>query len=91
MKVSIRRRIWNLVFRGNLKNRGDCDRPDAPNKQIRVSSRLRGQHRLEIILHECLHAAFWDLDEEAIEQVGHDLARILWKLGYRDGEETEEA
>lgn len=90
MKVSIRRKIWNLVFRSGMKNRGDCDRPDLPNKKIRISSRLRGQHRLEIILHECLHCALWDLDEEAVDQTAHDLARILWRLGYTDGETEEE-
>jgi hypothetical protein len=35
------------------------------------------------VIHELLHAAHWDLDELAVEETAEDLARVLWKLGYR--------
>jgi len=75
------------VFARNLKENGYCDAPDVPGKTIRVSTRLRGRKRLEIILHECLHAADWSKDESWVDETAKDLARILDRLGYRDGEE----
>lgn len=42
--------------------------------------------RLDTIIHEVAHAALPDHDEAFIEQFGTDLARILWRLGYRQGE-----
>jgi len=63
---------------------GRCDPPDKPNKTITINSRLRGEELLDTIIHEVLHAASWDvLDEGFVEQTATDLARILWKLGYR--------
>ena len=38
---------------------------------------------LEILIHEMLHACFWDLDEEVVSEVGRDLSKALWKMGYR--------
>jgi hypothetical protein len=32
-----------------------------------------------VLIHEGLHAAFWDIDETVIEQVADDLARLLAK------------
>lgn len=44
---------------------------------------MRDKTTLEILIHEILHAANWDLDEHAIQETAEDLANILWKLGYR--------
>jgi hypothetical protein len=30
-----------------------------------------------------LHACHWDLGEEAITETSEDLARVLFRLGYR--------
>lgn len=64
-------------------SKGQCDRPDVKNPQIRLAPGLRCRERLEIILHEALHAAYWDLDEEAISAGARDIASLLWKMGYR--------
>jgi hypothetical protein len=85
----IRGKRWQLVF-CDLPRRthGECDPPDLPNKQIRVGAKLDEKDTLETIIHEALHAADWDKTEAWIEEVGRDIARILWRLGYRvdDGE-----
>ena len=44
---------------------------------------MHGEERLEVLIHEMLHAAYWDLDESAIEGAAADVARVLWRLGYR--------
>jgi hypothetical protein len=88
MRVRILGKLWRLMFSPNLKEHGYCDAPTLKNKTIRVSSKLRGRKRLEIILHECLHAADWTKDETWVDETAKDLARILDRLGYHDGEES---
>lgn len=38
---------------------------------------------LEVLIHELLHAAYWDLDEHAVAETADDIAGILWRLGWR--------
>ena len=84
MHVVLQGRRWLLRFVQSLKNRGDCDSPQTKNKQIRVRSDLDGEERLEVIIHELLHAGGWHRDEEYVEQEAKDIAHILWRIGYRD-------
>jgi hypothetical protein len=80
MRHLIRGKYWNIRRVSNLGNaRGSCDPPTKPNKEIKLLSSLRGQELLEVMLHEILHAALWDLDEEAIEETAEDAARAIWK------------
>lgn len=83
MFVTILRRRWKLRFTPLKINRGECDSPEKPSKEIRVDSRLTGEERLEVVIHEVIHAALWHLDEEYVEATARDLARILWRLGYK--------
>lgn len=84
MRVKILSRLWNLRFAPNLANRGDCDAPTTPGKEIRVSSGLRGEEKLEVLIHEFVHAGMWHLDEQVAGQFARDAARVLWRLGYRE-------
>ena len=83
MIVSILGKRWKLSFRPLRDCRGICDAPTAPRKAIRIDTRLKDEERLEVIIHECLHAADWTKDEEFIEAEARDIAKILWRLGYR--------
>lgn len=38
---------------------------------------------LETLIHESLHACNWKASEENVTQTAHDIARFLWRLGYR--------
>lgn len=83
MKIRIRDKQWT-VRRTALKNvRGLCDHPEEPGRTIRVARHLKDAEELEVLLHEMLHAAFWDLDESVVESVADDLGAALWKYGYR--------
>jgi len=63
--------------------RGDCDDPDAKNKQIRIANNLPMQEEMEVVIHECLHACDWWKDEEWIKQVGEDISHLMVKrLGW---------
>ena len=92
MRVKLLHKFWNLVFVSRMPKdpelpddrEGDCDSPTTPHKQIRILKSLEGEKRLDRIIHEFTHAAFWHLDEEQVEAFGGDLSRALWRLGYRD-------
>lgn len=92
MRVKIMGRMWWFRRLPQLRKLyGWCDNPDSKNKQIAIYSGLRGQLALDTIIHECLHAGFKDLKEESINEFASDLARILWRLGYRrNPNESEE-
>lgn len=85
MNVTIRGKRWRLLFeriKDSLNVWGYCDAPTNIGKTIKIDSRLHGQHRLEILIHELLHAGSWDLSEETVQEFAEDCARILTKLGY---------
>jgi hypothetical protein len=84
MHVNVRGKRWNLVFeRISGKTAGLCDPPTELKKKIIIHDNLSEQETLRVICHEVLHAAYWDMDESAIDEASADLAKILWKLGYR--------
>ncbi len=95
MRVRILGRIWRLLFlprrriahlcggRGASQVQGYTEHPTTKRKRILVSSDLPEPVELEVIIHECLHAADWSKDEEWVEAAGADIARVLWRLGWR--------
>ena len=87
MRLKILGKVWRLRFAADMAIRGDCDPPNQPSKEIRISSSLRGEERLEVLMHELLHAAGWHIDETFVEQFASDASRALWRLGYRHQEE----
>lgn len=62
---------------------GKCSPPYKTGKTLKFDNTLKDLLQLEIYIHEALHAEYWDLDEEAIADAAYDLAKFLWKLGYR--------
>ena len=56
----------------------------AKHPRIILDARMRGRKKLEVIVHELLHALNPTQSEEHVEQQGKDIARVLWALGYRE-------
>jgi hypothetical protein len=57
---------------------------DYEKKKVLIHSALRGKKRLEIELHEGLHASLGQtISEESVTETARDLAKILYALGYR--------
>ena len=52
-------------------------------RRVLINEQLKNRQRLEVEIHEALHQSFYDLDESVVLEVGKDISRILWKLGYR--------
>lgn len=87
MRIKVRNRFW--TFR-RVKSRGadgECDPPTSLKREIRVNPDLTGVDELDVILHELLHASQWDLAEEAVAEIATDISRVLWRLGYRKGQD----
>ena len=62
---------------------GECDNPETPGKELRFDKELSGIDKLDTYIHEAIHAAFPDLTEEAVEIGSTDIAKFLWRIGYR--------
>jgi|694.fasta_scaffold55221_7 hypothetical protein len=83
-RITIKGRRYTLRQAAMKDSCGQCDHPTAPGPEIRISKKLRrGELLLDTLIHEALHASNWDLSEEFVDQFGSDMARILWRLGYR--------
>lgn len=50
---------------------------------VYIDSRLKGKKHLEIVLHECYHLQNPMDDEETIIEKSVTLCKVLWNLGYR--------
>lgn len=86
------RPVRSHVFRGKryaIKWRklrgqvGSCDPPTEPAKEIIIDPSQGEFELLDTLVHEALHAVMWDAAEEAVEESATDIARLLWRMGYR--------
>jgi len=74
-----------------VRLRGDADglayiRQDGQKQKVLIHSALVGRERLETEVHEFCHVANPTLSESHVRDQSASLARILWALGYRLGE-----
>ena len=66
---------------------GACDPPKTegdPNIYINLD-RTDTRQFLETLIHESLHACHYACSEERVTQTAYDIARLLWRMGYRTG------
>ena len=78
--------LWRYArLRGGADGWTYVRTPRTPHvkQKIIIDERARGRRRLELEIHEFLHAANPTIDEEHVDQQGKDLSKILWSLGYR--------
>lgn len=80
IRFKMRGKYATLEHTENLDKKllGECD---VTKRRIRVRESLSGTLWLDTTIHELLHLAFWDLDEEVVNQVATDMAKALTKLG----------
>ena len=75
---------------------GLCCHPDSDGteKSITISPKLKGLKRLDVVIHESLHAEFVTLrkrlfskkgadEEEWVDDAASNIASFLWRMGYR--------
>lgn len=87
LRVRLRGHEWSVVYRDEMpeaeRNYWGVAHEGKIAKRIRIDASLHGKDRLDTEIHEALHAEYPDLDEEAIARGATDIARLLWRIGYR--------
>lgn len=86
MKIKVKGEDWTVSFRLIRDDAmGWCIYDD---QKILVDKRLEGETRLDVLIHELLHAHHPQLSEESVTQTATEIARVLWRLGYRGVDEV---
>jgi hypothetical protein len=62
---------------------GACDCPADSGKRIYIHPNPNHEELLDTVIHESLHAAFWDLEETAVTQCCEDLRHLLKRMGLQ--------
>lgn len=83
MKIKLANHRYDLEFRKLKKIDGSCSNPELPKRKILIDKTLKDRRLLAVLLHEFMHGLLFMLDEETVENGSTDMAKILWKLGYR--------
>ena len=52
-------------------------------REIHIFRDLNTKAGFETAIHEALHACHWPASEPRTEETAYDIARFLWRLGYR--------
>ena len=88
MKIRLRGKWWKVLFKPLAKQGGKYvwGTIDMDARTITFHSKAKGQNLMDVVIHEGLHACFWDIDEEAIDQSAQDITRLLVKLGFKQDE-----
>lgn len=74
--------VYNIIIE---KLDGYCDVPsESDNLNLTIPHDPSNTKKfLETVVHESLHASFPHMAEERVDRAGKDIARLLWRLGYR--------
>ena len=85
MRVELRGKRWRLEVLDYLHD-GSCgsiDPEGVPRKRIVIARNQDPLAILATVIHECLHAWYPDIDEEAITEAATDIAKVLHRMGCR--------
>ena len=77
--------IKTATFRGKRFRVSADRRLDGvvAHEEIMINANLEPYDYLETAIHEGLHAALDDHSETVVAPAARDIARFLWRLGYR--------
>ena len=79
--ATLRGKRYKIVFTNLTKIDADCDHPSSKHKTIRSDSKVKNPyHLLELAIHEGLHACFFDLDEDSVNQAANDITKLAHKV-----------
>jgi hypothetical protein len=81
--VTVRGLRWKIGKIRDKGERGACEAPSVPGREMDIPVHGGTRNDLDTLCHELLHAAYWDLDEEAVYETATDIAKVLWRCGWR--------
>lgn len=64
---------------------GLCTSPKTKEPHLFICTDLKTKTGLTTAIHESLHACSFLKSEVRVERTAKDIARLLWRLGYRCG------
>lgn len=84
--ASFRGKTYQIQFTDKIY--GYCENEEVQKKDegwraITISLDQTEKQTLDTIIHEAQHASFPGMSEEDVTQSSQDIARLLWRLGYR--------
>jgi hypothetical protein len=72
----------------NSKTKAFLDSHSDSDFSISISPKIKGKRRLEVIIHESLHAEFPSIasstEEDWVEAASSSISKLLWRMGYRE-------
>lgn len=87
MRVRIGGHDFTVRFVPQMKDHGTCEISTTKSGRIRRIIRLatwnRPRSMLGTAIHEAIHASRPDLTETEVRSLEADIARMLWRMGYR--------
>jgi hypothetical protein len=75
-KYDLRGAKYTIKY-ARIKDRGSCESPKEKAPTIKINNKLKGAERLEVLIHEVMHACLWDLDEEAVQETSLAIANVV--------------
>jgi hypothetical protein len=61
---------------------GMCDTYNK-ERELVIMADLNTRCGLETAIHEALHCCHWPASEDSVTATAYDIARFLWRLGFR--------
>ena len=80
MRFSFRGRKFKITYMDLGERDGSCL---DESEEIEIDKQLKKRPRLDAEIHEALHACLPMLEEKIINPSARDIARFLWRVGYR--------
>ena len=62
----------------------DSDCNEKAERSITISPKLKGRRKLDVIIHESLHAEDPNATEGWVDTAASNIASLVWKLGFRE-------
>ena len=82
----VRRRFAIKTQKGLRLTFAECD---ESKRELRIPVDGDRLCELEWIIHESLHACYPWVDEWFVDKAAKSISRLLWRLGWRKGNEEE--
>lgn len=78
-------KTYRIVYGRSEAALGGCERRSRPRPRLFLDDRLLGLARLDVAIHEAVHACLGHkLAEEEVERVSEDVSRFIFRLYHAD-------